>query len=312
MIGIVYSDKYLLHSPPFYHSENPDRLNAIISSIKKSSTLKNKFQFLEPRIAPEEEILLVHTKRHLDYVQDSIKSGKQILDSGDTYANEYSLETALLAAGGVLTAVDNVLSKKFSRVFCAIRPPGHHAESNRVMGFCLFNNIAIGAQYAIEKCNLYRIAIIDWDVHHGNGTQEIFYESSKVLFISLHQFPFYPGTGAATEIGKGDGKGLTLNFPLPAGTERKMYLKIILDKIIPKLNEFNPQLMMISSGFDAHKNDPLASMNLLEDDYFLMTRLLNDFAGKTDIPIISVLEGGYNLTALGISVCKHLEGFLNE
>jgi acetoin utilization deacetylase AcuC-like enzyme len=312
MLGFIYSDKYLLHSPPFYHSENPNRLKAIISSIEKSSELKDKVKFLEPRTDNEEDILLVHTKKHLDYVKDSIQAGKQILDAGDTYANKHSMDAALLAAGAVLTAVDNVMNKNFSRIFCAVRPPGHHAESNRVMGFCFFNNIAVGAQYAMEKFKLDRIAIIDWDVHHGNGTQEIFYESPKVLFISLHQYPFYPGTGSASEIGKDDGKGFTINFPLPSGTNGKIYLTIVKDKILPKLKEFEPQLLMISAGFDAHKDDPLANMNLLEEDYFQMTKLMNSFAQNRDIPIISVLEGGYNLTALGNSVCRHLEGFLYE
>ncbi len=312
MIGIIHSDKYLLHSPPFYHAENPDRLKAIISSIEKSSELKNKVQFLDPRTANKEDILLVHTKKHFDYVKDSIRAGKRILDAGDTYANKQSMDVALLAAGAVLTAVDNVMNKKFSRIFCAVRPPGHHAESNRVMGFCLFNNIAIGAKYALENYKLKRIAIIDWDVHHGNGTQEIFYDSSKVLFISLHQYPFYPGTGSAHEIGKNAGKGFTINFPLPSGTDGNIYLKIFHEKILPKLIEFDPQLLMLSAGFDAHQDDPLANMNLSEEDYYQMTKLLSSFARRSDIPIISVLEGGYNLKALGNSVCKHLEGFLYE
>lgn len=312
MIGFIYSDKYLLHAPPFYHSENPDRLKAIINSLEANSAVKKNIQFLEPRSSTKEEILLVHTEKHFNYIKDSIKTGKQVLDSGDTYANKHSMEVALHAAGGVLIAVDNVMNKKFSQIFCAIRPPGHHAESNRVMGFCFFNNIAVGAQYAIEKYKLERVAIIDWDVHHGNGTQEIFYNSSKILFISLHQHPLYPGTGMGSEIGIGEGKGFTVNFPLPQGTDGMIYLSIFNEMILPRLIEFNPQLLMISSGFDGHRDDPLSDMNLVENDYSRMTKLLKRFADEIGIPIVSVLEGGYNLTALGKSVCRHLEGFIDD
>lgn len=312
MIGFIYSDKYLLHAPPFYHSENPERLSAIINSINTNSDLKRRIQFLEPRSASQEEIRLVHTEKHFNYVKNSIQAGKQVLDSGDTYANEHSLDVALLAAGGVLTAVDSVMTEKFSQIFCAVRPPGHHAESNRVMGFCFFNNIAIGAQYAIEKHKLERVAIVDWDVHHGNGTQEIFYNSSEVLFISLHQHPLYPGTGMSSEIGIGEGKGFTMNFPLPPRTDGKIYLSIFNEKILQRLIDFNPQLLMISAGFDAHRDDPLSDMNLVENDYFQMTKLLKRFADEIGIPIVSVLEGGYNLTALGNSVCRHLEGFIYD
>ncbi|MBU2446691.1 MAG: histone deacetylase [Bacteroidetes bacterium] len=312
MIGIIYSDKYLLHAPPFYHSENPERLSAIINSINTNSDLKRRIQFLEPRSASQEEIRLVHTEKHFNYVKNSIQAGKHVLDSGDTYANKHSLDVALLAAGGVLTAVDVVMNEKFLRIFCAVRPPGHHAESNRVMGFCFFNNIAIGAQHAIEKHKLERVAIVDWDVHHGNGTQEIFYNSSEVLFISLHQHPLYPGTGMSSEIGIGEGKGFTMNFPLPPRTGGKIYLSIFNEKILQRLIDFNPQLLMISAGFDAHRDDPLSDMKLVENDYFQMTKLLNRLADEIGIPIVSVLEGGYNLTALGNSVCKHLEGFIHE
>ncbi len=174
-------------------------------------------------------------------------------------------------------------------------------------GFCIFNNTAIGAKYALDKFNLQRTVIIDWDVHHGNGTQEIFYNSNQVYYISLHQYPFYPGTGAENEKGKGNGEGFTLNFPLPAGTTGETYLRIFKEEIIKVLEEYNPQLIFISAGFDAHKDDPLANMKLTEEDFAEMTKMIKDFADKKSLKIISVLEGGYNLDALARSVYAHLE-----
>ena len=248
---------------------------------------------------------------HYEFVVDSIKTGKTLLDGGDTYIVKDSLTPALLSAGAVIKAVDLVMDNTYNSVFSLMRPPGHHAESNKPMGFCIFNNIAIGAKYALDKYNLDRIAVIDWDVHHGNGTQEIFYNSSQVYFISLHQFPFYPGTGAAGEKGIREGEGYTLNFPLPAGTTGKTYIDIFKDKIIKVLNDYDPQLLFISAGFDAHKDDPLANMELTENDFAEMTKVVREFTDKKNIKTISVLEGGYNLDALSASVYSHLN-VLNE
>jgi acetoin utilization deacetylase AcuC-like enzyme len=234
-------------------------------------------------------------------------AGETVLDTGDTHACRESYDAALLAAGAVLQAVDGVMKGELSAAFCAVRPPGHHAESEAAMGFCLFNNIAIGARYAQKKYGVERVAILDWDVHHGNGTQEIFYADDSVFYISLHQYPYYPGTGAANETGTGNGEGLTLNCPMAAGSGWKEYEEAFRSKILPALHKFQPHLVMISAGFDAHKDDPLAHIQLTEDSFAEMTNMMMEIASKyCNGKIISVLEGGYDLQALARSVEKHV------
>jgi acetoin utilization deacetylase AcuC-like enzyme len=302
---VFYDDTFLLHESPFSHPENPSRLKAVLTKLKSSELFK-EVELLRPIRATEEDILLVHSRKHLEYVRSSIKENKLMLDP-DTYAVNESWNAAMIAAGSVTNAVDLVFDQKKSSVFCLIRPPGHHAESTLPMGFCLFNNAAVGAKYALTKHKLEQIAIIDWDVHHGNGTQEIFYNTSEVFYISLHQFPLYPGTGTEQEVGSEKGENFTLNFPLPAYTKGEKYIKIFKEIIIPKLAEYKPQLIIISAGFDAHKDDPLANMLLVENDYAEMTNILKKFASSENIPIISILEGGYNLDALADSVYSHLK-----
>lgn len=224
-----------------------------------------------------------------------------MLDEGDTHAVRESFEAALLAAGAVNTAIDAVLQSKVGAAFCAVRPPGHHAECDRAMGFCLFNNVAIGARYAQRMHRIERVAILDWDVHHGNGTQHIFEADPTVFYISLHQYPFYPGTGAREERGVGEGEGFTLNIPLPAGTGEARYLEAFRNEIVPALQDFKPELLIISAGFDAHRDDPLANMMLTESSYGKMTEQVMGIA-----PIVSVLEGGYNLDALARSDEAHI------
>ena len=303
--AILYDQIFLTHNPPFTHPENPTRLEAIINKLTQESFL-DKISLLKPKPASEEEILLAHPKNHLEFVRSSIKENRLMLDE-DTYVVKESWQTALTAVGSLVDAVDLVMNKKYRNVFCLSRPPGHHAESNRPMGFCLFNNVAIGARYAIQKYQLDRIAIIDWDVHHGNGTQEIFYESPEVYYFSLHQFPLYPGTGKENERGINKGKNFTLNFPLPAYTKGETYIKIFNERIIPELVAYKPQLIILSAGFDAHKDDPLANMLLVENDFAEMTKIVKQFAASENIPIISALEGGYNLNALAASVYEHLK-----
>ena len=304
-LAILYEDIFLTHKPPFSHPENPARLEAIINKLKQESFLE-KVSLLKPKPASENEILLAHTKTHLDFVRSSINENRLMLDE-DTYVVKESWQSALTAVGSLVDAVDLVMNKKCTNVFCLSRPPGHHAESNRPMGFCLFNNVAIGARYAMQKYQLDRIAIIDWDVHHGNGTQEIFYDSPEVYYFSLHQYPLYPGTGTENERGEGKGKNFTLNFPLPANTKGETYIRIFNEKIIPELVSYKPQLIILSSGFDAHKDDPLANMLLVENDFAEMTKIVKQFASTENIPIISALEGGYNLDALANSVFEHLK-----
>jgi acetoin utilization deacetylase AcuC-like enzyme len=224
-----------------------------------------------------------------------------MLDGGDTHAVRESFEASVLASGAVVTAIDAVVEGRAGSAFCAVRPPGHHAEKDRAMGFCLLNNVAIGARHAQQQHGMERVAILDWDVHHGNGTQHIFEEDPTVLYVSLHQYPFYPGTGARSEQGKGPGQGYTLNIPLPAGAEEQRYLKAFDEEILPALDRFKPSLLILSAGFDAHTDDPLGGMKLTAGSYAVMTRLLNGIA-----PVVSVLEGGYDLHALGTSVEAHI------
>jgi acetoin utilization deacetylase AcuC-like enzyme len=308
-LAVIYDETHLKHAPPFSHPERPERVSAIYNFLTEKIFFDN-VDLIKPSKSLKENILCVHTNAHYNFITESIIKGRSQLDE-DTYIVKDSLEAALLSAGGVIKAVDLIMNESYSSVFSLMRPPGHHAESNRPMGFCIFNNIAVGAKYALEKYNLNRIAVIDWDVHHGNGTQQIFYFTPEVLFISLHQFPFYPGTGSENEKGEGSGMGFTLNFPLPAGTTGEIYLRIFRDKIIKALYEYDPHLLFISAGFDAHKDDPLANMELTEEDFGEMTRLVKQFADKKNIKIISVLEGGYNLYALARSVYTHLN-VLNE
>src|SRR3972149_1433547 len=304
-LAIIYDEIYLTHKPPFTHPENPSRIEALLEKLKQKCFFE-KVELIKPYAASEEDILLVHSKEHVNHVKSSIEQNRIMLDE-DTYVVKESWNAALLAVGSLIKAVDLVMNKKFNSVFCLVQPPGHHAESSRSMGFCLFNNVAIGAKYAIQKYQLDRIAIIDWDVHHGNGTQEIFYESPEVYYFSLHQFPFYPGTGTENEKGDGKGKNYNLNFPLPAYAKGETYIKIFNEKIIPELITYKPQLIILSAGFDAHKDDPLANMLLIENDYSEMTKIVKQFASSENIPIISALEGGYNLNALANSVYEHLE-----
>jgi acetoin utilization deacetylase AcuC-like enzyme len=304
-LAVIYDDFHLKHSPPYSHPERPERISSVYNYLNTKKFFEEA-DLIKPSEAKKEDILRVHANAHYEFVLDSIETGKAQLDP-DTYIVKDSVKASFLSAGACKKAVDLVMNKSYKNVFSLMRPPGHHAESKRSMGFCIFNNIAIAAKYAIEKYNLNRISIIDFDVHHGNGTQEIFYESSKVYFISLHQYPLYPGTGAENETGKGEGEGFTLNFPLPAGTTGEIYLGIFKEDIIKNLEEYNPQLIFISAGFDAHKDDPLANMNLTEDDFAEMTKVIKSFADNKGLNIISVLEGGYNLDALAKSVYAHLE-----
>ena len=298
--GFVHSEEFLLHRPPDGHPERPERLRHLIQHLAQTDLWK-KLEQIQPNPASREDILAVHTKKHFDLVKRTCEAGGGMLDEGDTHAVRESFDVAMLAAGAVTNAIDAVLSKKVHTAFCAVRPPGHHAERDRPMGFCLFNNVAIGARYAQRRHGLNKIAILDWDVHHGNGTQHIFEDDPTVYYISLHQYPFYPGTGARDEKGIGEGKGFTLNFPLPAGTGEARYIEAFTEEIIPELKKYKPELLIISAGFDAHKDDPLGGMKLTEESFAKMTKLVKDIA-----PVVSVLEGGYNLDALARSVKAHL------
>jgi acetoin utilization deacetylase AcuC-like enzyme len=307
--GYIYHPLYLEHDTG-QHPENFGRLVAIENHLKDSD-INSQLQRHEPRPATLDEISLNHVAGYAESVQRKCEEGASSLDP-DTSVSSKSYDAALLSTGAGLKAVDLVLDGTCDNVFCAVRPPGHHAEHDRSMGFCLFNNVAIAADYAIEKKGLNRVFIFDWDVHHGNGTQHSFYDKSNVYYSSAHQYPFYPGTGAAEETGTGDGLGTTLNFPLRAYSRDEDYLALVKDKLIPEMIRFKPDLIILSAGFDAHANDPLAQMEVSTECYGDMTEMIVTAADEIcDGRLISMLEGGYDPNALAGSVHAHLKNLLS-
>ncbi len=308
--GLVYDPRYLEHDMGMGHPESPNRLRAIMQQLEQSGTMAQLTR-IEPRMAEDEWITQVHTAAYLASLkQQAPASGRVSLDP-DTSMSPGSLTAAYLAAGGALAGIDAIMAKQVDHVFCAVRPPGHHAEANRAMGFCLLNNVAIAARYAQKKHGLSRVLIVDWDVHHGNGTQHSFEDDPSVLFFSTHQFPHYPGTGRESEHGRGAGEGYTVNVPMEAGEGDDEYRAIFLNVLVPAADKFNPELVIISAGFDAHKDDPLASMGLTEGGYAELTGIVAGIAERyAQGRILSSLEGGYNLTALAASADAHVRGLL--
>ena len=300
-------------SDPFYlkhknepHPENPGRLNAIQKNIE-SSKYYNNLTLIQPRKATVEDIAKVHSTGYIRSVDDSCRNGVRNLDA-DTVISADSYQAALLSAGAGLEALDKILEGTVGNAFCAVRPPGHHAEQNKAMGFCLFNNVGVIARYAQDVKNIQKIFIFDWDVHHGNGTQHSFYKDSSIYYSSIHQYPFYPGTGGVDETGTGDGLGSNLNLPMQAYSCDADYINAIEHKLIPVIQKFNPDLIIISAGFDAHENDPLAQINLSTDCYGKMTQKLMEIANDVcNGRILSMLEGGYDYSALADSVQLHVE-----
>ena len=300
-------------SDPFYlkhknepHPENPGRLNAIQKNIE-SSKYYNNLTLIQPRKATVEDIAKVHGTGYIRSVEDSCRNGVRNLDA-DTVISSDSYQAALLSAGAGLEALDKILEGTVDNAFCAVRPPGHHAEQNKAMGFCLFNNVGVIARYAQDVKNIQKIFIFDWDVHHGNGTQHSFYKDSSIYYSSIHQYPFYPGTGGVDETGTGDGLGSNLNLPMRAYSCDADYINAIEHKLIPVIQKFNPDLIIISAGFDAHENDPLAQINLSTDCYGKMTQKLMEIANDVcNGRILSMLEGGYDYSALADSVQLHVE-----
>ena len=309
--GFVYHSDYLKHDMGVGHPESPDRLRAIVSRLKAGGVL-DRLVLIEPTSVADEWITQVHEASYLTRLKSQAPvSGRVSLDP-DTSISAGSLPAAYLAAGGVLAAADAIMAGTVDHAFCAIRPPGHHAESDRAMGFCLFNNVAIAARYLQRRHGVARVLIVDWDVHHGNGTQHTFDDDPSVLFFSTHQYPHYPGTGRATERGKGKGEGLTINVPMSAGQGDEDYREIFERVLVPAADAYKPEFVLISAGFDAHRDDPLASMGLTEEGYATLTGIVAGIARRhSKSRVLSCLEGGYNLNALAASVERHVVALLD-
>ena len=291
---------FMKHEMGRHHPECPERIAAIEDQLIQSR-LDAHLKRIDPPLASEADITRVHSEDHLAFVKRKAPSSGYAMIDGDTIMNPATWTVSLRAAGAAMAAVDAVMQGEVNNAFCAIRPPGHHAEPHRSMGFCVFNNVAIATRYAIEKYDLDRVAVIDFDVHHGNGTEAAFINDPHVLMCSFFQHPFYPYSGL-------DGGDNMVNVPLPASTNGKIVRDMISKTWIPRLDEFKPQLIIISAGFDAHREDDLGQMGLVEDDYVWMTKQLMEVANRyCDGKIVSCLEGGYNLSALGRSVAAHLK-----
>lgn len=311
--GLVYNDIYLNHDTGPHHPETANRLTAIIESLRIAGLLENLLH-IEPEPAKRDIIAFCHEPHYIDQFERDVINASPFIHTPECPLSPATFEVACLAVGGVLKGVDEVLKNRINNCFCAVRPPGHHAEQARAMGFCYFNNVAIAAKYLQKHHDLDRIMIIDWDVHHGNGTQHIFEENSSVFYISLHQDPSscYPGTGWSQETGRGKGKGYTLNFPMPPGSNDETYLKA-MEHIEQTMDQFKPQFVLISAGFDAHMADPLAHIRLTKKGYKTLTRRVKNIAESyAEGRIVSVLEGGYNMEALKESLEAHITVLMEE
>jgi acetoin utilization deacetylase AcuC-like enzyme len=289
------------------HPERPERYDALTRAFDHAGLIKSLPQ-IPTRPATEDEIALVHTRPYIQTIKRDIAAGASELSTGDTTISPKSLEVALDAAGGLMNAVDMVFEKKAANAFCAVRPPGHHARPDQGMGFCIFNNIAIAARYAQRKHGIERVLIADWDVHHGNGTQDTFYSDGSVLFFSTHQSPWYPGTGDARETGEGKGKGATLNCAFPAGAGRREILSVFQERLMQAADEFKPDLVLVSAGFDSRLGDPLGRFTLSDQDFADLTRVMLEIADKhAGGRLVSVLEGGYDLDGLASAATAHVQ-----
>lgn len=308
--GLIYHPDYLLHDTGGTHPESPVRLKAIMNRLEETGFIQRLTVSPPGPLRPDllDWIARVHQPSHVARLERlQPEEGLTRIDA-DTVVSTRSYPVALLAVEGMLAAVDGIMSGRFHQAFCAVRPPGHHAESNRAMGFCLFNNVAIAARYLQKQYGLSRVMIIDWDVHHGNGTQQIFEEDPTVFYFSVHQFPLYPGSGRADERGRGAGEGYTLNCPLPPGQGDEEYITVFERALRPAVAAFKPDFILVSAGFDAHRDDPLANMRVTEEGFGEMTRLVKEWARlHCQGRLLSCLEGGYHLEALARSVERHLE-----
>ena len=303
--GLITSDTYQNHNTGDGHPEKIDRVTVVIDNFKK---LDNKdLVWKKPSRFDRSLLEITHNSDYINFVEKSFpEKGLSFLD-GDTIVSPGSKDATSDAVGSIITAIDGVQNKDFKNAFCAVRPPGHHAEKNKAMGFCIYNNVAVGANYLINKYKLKKIAIIDFDVHHGNGTQDIFYDNEKVLYVSTHQYPYYPGSGTNDEKGKHNN---ILNIPLPAGTTSEEYLNAY-EFVLKKIKEFKPEFILLSAGFDAHKDDPLAQLQLESKDFYNITKRTLELSKQyCDGKVVSILEGGYDLLALQESTEMHVKALL--
>lgn len=310
--AVVTDDMFQEHDTGYGHPESPLRHAAVISELEEAS-FSDRIQWLKPRSAVEDDIARCHSKTYFDTAKRDILSGSPYLTTGDTTVCPESWTPALHAAGGACAAVDAVVRSEATNAFCVMRPPGHHATPNRGMGFCVFNNIAVAARYGQHQYGVGKVLIVDWDVHHGNGTQDVFYQDDSVLFFSTHQWPWYPGTGNKDETGQSRGVGATLNCPFPAGAGRREILGAFGDDMVPAAQKFKPELILISAGFDSRIDDPLGGFQLTDDDYADLTRLMLELADQyADGRVISMLEGGYNLKGLASAAEAHCRALVDH
>ena len=305
--GFLQDSRFLQHDTGPGHPECSERISATMSYLEKQAWF-NLLTNIHTRNANYDDVLSIHDIHYIKRAEEVCRSGNSYLDSMDVSVCVDSFDIALLAAGSALQMADEVMQGNIDNGFALLRPPGHHAENGMALGFCIFNNIAILARYLQTHYGLDRIAIVDWDVHHGNGTQHVFEEDPSILYISTHQYPYYPGTGNYNETGIGKGTGATLNCPMPAGANDEDYTRAFSDQILPKIDGFKPDFILISAGFDAHYADPLGGINLTENFFGWMTIQLMEKAERyCNNRIISLLEGGYNLEALAKCVAIHLQ-----
>jgi acetoin utilization deacetylase AcuC-like enzyme len=303
--GLVYDPAYLQHRTG-RHPENADRLRKILEALQGDPALWDSLLKISPRPVEDQDITRCHSARLIDHLQSLCESGESFVDM-DTVICPDSYDVSRLAAGAVVASVDAVMTGQVGSAFALVRPPGHHATPGAAMGFCLFNNAAIGARYAQERYGVENVVIIDWDVHHGNGTQDIFYRDRSVFYFSTHQYPYYPGTGSLDERGEGEGEGFNLNIPLAAGTEARLHREVFVQGLNIIEQKLPPDLVIISAGFDSGRGDPLGGLMLEDSDFSDMTSLVLEMADKHSARVVSVLEGGYNLSTLGQTVKTHIE-----